>query len=169
MILGMFSTTNHFFLGWYETQAKYKNLKFIFSKNDSMILIQFCRIIVHSNPNNITLSAFPGKFPEAVKINLKFLYFSCVSYQPKKKCFVVENITKIIGCWLTKISSKSIQWFSSSEWKKLANSETNFWKCTRRTCSVVFIPISLKAGDRPPRKRLSNLKSTAWINKSFHN
>ena len=54
-----------------------------------MILIQFCRFIVHSNPNNMTLSAFPAKFPEAVKINLNFLYFACVSYQPKKKCFVV--------------------------------------------------------------------------------
>ena len=62
-----------------------------------MILIQFCRFIVHSNPNNMTLSSFPGKFPEAVKINHNFLYFACVSYQPQKKCFVVENITEILG------------------------------------------------------------------------
>ena len=38
--------------------------------------------------------------------------------------------------------------------KKLANSETNFWKFTQLTCSVVFIPISLKSGVRPPRSVL---------------
>ena len=42
----MFSTTKHFFSGWYETQAKYKNLTFIFTasgnfpgKADSVILL----------------------------------------------------------------------------------------------------------------------------------
>ena len=51
MILVMFSTTKHFFLCWYETQAKYKNLRFIFTasgifprKADSVILLGFeCR------------------------------------------------------------------------------------------------------------------------------
>ena len=57
-----------------------------------MILIQFCKFIVHSNPNNMTLSAFPGKFPEAVKVNLNFLYFACASYwSQKKKGFIVKT------------------------------------------------------------------------------
>ena len=45
MILVMFSTIKHFFVGWYETQAKYKNLRFIFTasgnfpgKADSVIV-----------------------------------------------------------------------------------------------------------------------------------
>ena len=65
-----------------------KKLKIlIFSKMAPMILIKFCEFIVQTKHNNMTLSAFPGKFPEAVKINLTFLYFTCVSYQPKKKMF----------------------------------------------------------------------------------
>ena len=46
MIMVMFSTTKPFFLGWYETQAKYKNLRFSFTasgnfsgKADSGILL----------------------------------------------------------------------------------------------------------------------------------
>ena len=31
------------------------------------ILIKFCALIVHSKPNNMTLLAFPGKFPETGK------------------------------------------------------------------------------------------------------
>ena len=46
MILVRFSTTKHFFLGCHETQAKYENLRFIFTasgnfpgKADSVILL----------------------------------------------------------------------------------------------------------------------------------
>ena len=38
----------------------------------STIFIKFCVFIVHSKPNNMTLSAFPGKIPETGKIYLKF-------------------------------------------------------------------------------------------------
>ena len=41
---------------------KIKNL--IFSKMAPMILINFCRFIVHSKPNNVILLIFPGKIPE---------------------------------------------------------------------------------------------------------
>ena len=36
------------------------------------ILIKFCGFIVHSKPNNMTLSALPGKIPETRKIVLNF-------------------------------------------------------------------------------------------------
>ena len=34
------------------------------------ILIKFCAFIVHSKPNNMTLSAFPGKIPQIRKIDI---------------------------------------------------------------------------------------------------
>ena len=40
------------------------------------ILIKFCAFILHSKPYNMTLSAFPGKFPETGKIVFNFLYVS---------------------------------------------------------------------------------------------
>ena len=36
------------------------------------ILIKFGEFRVHSNPNNMTLTAFPGKVPETGKIFLNF-------------------------------------------------------------------------------------------------
>ena len=39
----------------------------IFSKMALTILFKFCGFIVHSKPNNTTLSAFPGKIPETRK------------------------------------------------------------------------------------------------------
>ena len=36
----------------------------IFSKTTTTNLIKFCGFIVHLKPNNMTLSAFPGKIPE---------------------------------------------------------------------------------------------------------
>ena len=46
----------------------------IFSKMVPTILIKFYAFIVHSKPNNMTLSAFPGKIPETGKIYLKFFF-----------------------------------------------------------------------------------------------
>ena len=40
----------------------------ILSKKAVTILIKFCEFIVHSKPNNVTLSAFPGKIPETRKM-----------------------------------------------------------------------------------------------------
>ena len=37
------------------------------------ILIKFCGFRVHSKPNNMTLSVFPGKIPETRKIVFNFL------------------------------------------------------------------------------------------------
>ena len=47
----------------------------IFSKMAPTILIKFCEFIVglYSKPNSMTLSAFPGKFPETIKIVFNFL------------------------------------------------------------------------------------------------
>ena len=45
----------------------------IFSKMAITILYKFCEFIVHSKPNNITLSAFPGKILETRKIVFNFL------------------------------------------------------------------------------------------------
>ena len=47
-------------------KKKFKIL--IFSKMAPTILIEFCGFIVHSKPNNTTLSAFPGKIPGTRKI-----------------------------------------------------------------------------------------------------
>ena len=49
---------------------------FIFSKMAPTKLIKFCGVIVHSKPNNMTLSAFPGKIPETRKIDFNFLSVS---------------------------------------------------------------------------------------------
>ena len=38
-----------------------------------MIMFKFCEFIAHSKPNNMTLSAFPGKFHETRKIVFNFL------------------------------------------------------------------------------------------------
>ena len=45
----------------------------IFSKMASTILFKFCVFIVHSKPNNMTLSAFPEKILETRKIVFNFL------------------------------------------------------------------------------------------------
>ena len=37
------------------------------------ILLKLCGFILHSKPNNMALSTFPGKFPEARKVELNFL------------------------------------------------------------------------------------------------
>ena len=51
-----------------------KHLKiFIFSKMAPTILIKFCVFIVHSKPNTMTLSSFPGKITETRKIVFNFL------------------------------------------------------------------------------------------------
>ena len=52
-------------------RKKLKN--FIFSKMAPTSLIKFCGFIVHSKPNSMTLSAFPGKIPETRKIVFNFL------------------------------------------------------------------------------------------------
>ena len=44
-----------------------------FSKMVLTILIKFCGVIVHSKPNNMTLSAFPEKIPETRKMVFNFL------------------------------------------------------------------------------------------------
>ena len=44
-----------------------------FSKMVLTILIKFCVFIVHSKPNNMTLSAFPGKILETRKTVFNFL------------------------------------------------------------------------------------------------
>ena len=44
---------------------------FIFSKMAPTILIKFCGFIVHVKPNNMALSAFPGKILETRKISFK--------------------------------------------------------------------------------------------------
>ena len=44
-----------------------KNLKFSISQKWLTILIKFCGFIVHSNLNNMILSAIPGKIPETKK------------------------------------------------------------------------------------------------------
>ena len=49
-----------------------KNL--IFSKMAPTILIKFREFIVHSKPNNMTLSAFPGKIPQTGRY-FKHFYF----------------------------------------------------------------------------------------------
>ena len=41
---------------------------FIFSQMALTILIKFCGFIVHSKPNDMTLSDFPGNIPETRKI-----------------------------------------------------------------------------------------------------
>ena len=46
---------------------------FIFSKRAPTIFIKFCRFIVHSNVNNMTLSAFPGKILVTRIIFINFL------------------------------------------------------------------------------------------------
>ena len=38
----------------------------------STISIKFCEFLVHSKPNNMTLSALPEKIPETRKIFLNF-------------------------------------------------------------------------------------------------
>ena len=47
------------------------------------ILIKFCGFIVHSKPNNMTLSAFPGKIPETRKIVFNFLSVASPNVGPK--------------------------------------------------------------------------------------
>ena len=45
----------------------------IFSKMALTLLFKFCVLIVHSKPNNMILSAFPGKILETRKIVFTFL------------------------------------------------------------------------------------------------
>ena len=45
------------------------------------ILIKFCGFIVHSKPNNMTLSAFPEKIPETGKFYFNF--FPTLNAGPK--------------------------------------------------------------------------------------
>ena len=47
-----------------------------------MILIKFCGYIVHSKPNNMTLSTFPEKIPETRKIVFNFLPSPKVASKP---------------------------------------------------------------------------------------
>ena len=54
-------------------RKKYKIL--IFSKMAPTILTKFCGFIVHSKPNNMTLSAFPGK----IVTRIILFNFLCVS------------------------------------------------------------------------------------------
>ena len=58
----------------FHIRKKFKIL--VFSKMAPTIFIKCCGFIVHSKPNNITLSAFPGKIPETWKIFLKFFFVS---------------------------------------------------------------------------------------------
>ena len=61
-----------------------KKLKImVFSKMAPTIFIQFSGFIVHSKPNNITLSAFPGKFPETRKIVFNFPSVAWPNIAPK--------------------------------------------------------------------------------------
>ena len=43
--------------------------------------LNFCGFIVHSKPNNVTLSAFPGKIPETRKIVL--IFYTTLNLAPK--------------------------------------------------------------------------------------
>ena len=47
------------------------------------ILVKFCGFIVHSKPNNMKLSAFPGKIPETGKIVFNFLSVASPNVAPK--------------------------------------------------------------------------------------
>ena len=60
-------------------RKKFKIL--IFSKMAKTILIKFCGFIVHSKPNNMTLSTFPGKIPETRKI--VFIFCPSPNVAPK--------------------------------------------------------------------------------------
>ena len=55
---------------------------FIFSKMAPTIFIKFCDFIVHSNPKNIVLSAFPGKIVLTRKIFFNFLSAPNVTPKP---------------------------------------------------------------------------------------
>ena len=46
------------------------------------IFIKFCEFIVHSKPNNMTLSAFPGKIPETRKIVFNIYTLLKVALKP---------------------------------------------------------------------------------------
>ena len=46
------------------------------------ILFKFCGFIVHSKPNNMTLSAFPRKIPETRKIVFKFSKSAKIAPKP---------------------------------------------------------------------------------------
>ena len=55
-----------------------KKLKIlIFSKMAPTNLIKFFGFIVHSQPNNMTLSAFPEKVPETEKNIFFIIFFLC--------------------------------------------------------------------------------------------
>ena len=53
--------------------------KFYFLKNGSNDFDQFCGFIVHSKPNNVTLSAFPEKIPETEKKSFIILCGRCLT------------------------------------------------------------------------------------------
>ena len=63
------------------------------------ILIKFCVFIVHSKPNNMTLSAFTGKIPESGKIYFKF--FPSPNAGPK---LIRQSRSKSISRVLSQIS-----------------------------------------------------------------
>ena len=121
---------------------KKKVKKKYFLKNGSMILIQFGRFIVHSNPNNMTLSGFPRKFPEAVKINLRFFIF-CLRFIPaSEKIFCSRKYNRdhrlLINENFIEISPVVLEFYSQRN--KLIN-----WVTTGilQTWSNVFVAILL--------------------------
>ena len=60
------------------------------------IFIKFCVFMIHSNPNNMTLSAFPEKIPETGKIYFNF--FSSPNAGPKRTHqFRSKSISRVLS------------------------------------------------------------------------
>ena len=115
-----------------------KKLKIlIFSKMASTILIKLCRFIVHSKPNNMTLSAFPGK---SLKLEKQFLIlFPSTKIAHKPTCQSLSHSISRVPCKCLQLIShfRSTLIIKSSSHKK-KNKKISFLKKWLQTIFIKF-------------------------------
>ena len=109
-----------------------------------------------------------GFYQKILRKKKKSIYFFLrYNTDYKKNCSLKSNW--IISCWLWKVTSKSIQWFSSyNQRNKLTKWVIIFWNFTNVIyCFCCYI---IKPADRPQKCIvISNLKYTVYRNKSLSN
>ena len=129
------------------------------------ILIKFCGFIVHSKPNNMTLCAFSGKFPETRKIVLIFCTSPNVAPKPTDQSRSISLFRVLL-----KLSPASPFHF----WPTLNIKGTLMLRVVHirnkkrsdkhgilQTWSIVFVAMLLNQQEKSPRKYCyrSSLKS----------
>ena len=136
-----------------QSRSHKKKIKiFIFSKMSPTIFIKFCGFIVHSNPRNMALSAFPRKILLTRKIFFNFLYAPNVAPKPTDQCFS-NSIFRVL-LQLSPVSpfhfrpSFNIKGTLMLRVVHIRNKKRTDWQ----TWSIVFVAMLLNRQERSPRK-----------------